>query len=240
MAIEDNRIVLLEMENNWLDTSTAGSNHEFTATGATFNNVNPKIGNYAGSFDGVDDHIDTANHVDFHFGTGDFTYAFWVRFASFNADGFDTFVFKGTNTGPGTSPTILDYKNTTNELRLILESGTDSDIYAESWTPSLSVWYKLIFMRESDVLKMFVDGIQLGSGTAYIKSINTNGPLWFGRRPVNLDREFGGLADQLQIWSRALTSAEIFQVSNGEIFELAKRPIVRPVTKSVTKQLIEV
>ena len=66
-------------------------------------------------------------HDDFNFSNNDFTLECWINFSGFNGDGFDTIAWGGSDGTATTRSIQWDYKNTSNELRLVT-SVSDSRI----------------------------------------------------------------------------------------------------------------
>ena len=129
-------------------------------------------------------------HDDFNFSNNDFTLECWINFSGFNGDGFDTIAWGGSDGTAATRSIQWDYKNTSNELRLVTSVSDSGTVYASSFTALKDVWYHLAVCRSSSDLKLFVNGTQIGSthniGSNVIDYDTV--PFNIGMRPGNDDR----------------------------------------------------
>ena len=130
------------------------------------------------------------SHDDFNFSNNDFTLECWINFSGFDATGFDTIAWGGSDGTANTRSIQWDYKNSANELRLVTSVSDSGTIYASSFTALKDVWYHLAVCRSSSDLKLFVNGTQIGSthniGSNVIDYDTV--PFNIGMRPGNDDR----------------------------------------------------
>jgi hypothetical protein len=74
----------------------------------------------------------------------------------------------------------------------------------------LNGWHQYAFSWiKSTQFLLYFDGIQVASGTAYAASLGTAAPICLGNRVAG-SREWLGYADDLAVWNRALSAAEIW------------------------------
>jgi hypothetical protein len=73
---------------------------------------------------------------------------------------------------------------------------------------ALSVWTHLALTFDGTTLRMFVNGVQASSTSVAGATVMTNGPLRIGGNAV-WGEYFKGLIDEVRIYNRALTAAEI-------------------------------
>lgn len=97
--------------------------------------------------------------------------------------------------------------------------GSVPNCKSTSFNFTLNDWYHVAFTWDAstDIGKIYVDSIQVGSNLSYdIASINNSSePLLVGSNEYI--QTFNGLIDEVGIWSRALTDEEIAQLyNNGE------------------------
>lgn len=132
---------------------------------AQTSSVNSKFGGSSMLFDGNGDYASIPDSADWDFGTGDFTVDFWTRFTSVP----DTDVFIDIGNG----------EHSTGGLRILyfkLLSGIQ--VYNQSagqlifpWSPTTDAWYHVAIVRSSGVLKVFVNGAQVGSNQSFTQNL---------------------------------------------------------------------
>ncbi len=197
-------------EGNALDSSVF-TNNGSVQNEATF--ADGKIGT-AMSFDGVDDFVRVPSSASLNI-PSQITVQAWLRPSS---TGNGVIVDKHT-------PGIIDgyaFDLVNGRPRLVLGlSGFQSPTVL---TPN--IWTHVAAVYDGGNIRIYVNGIQNGVSTA----ITANGfgnsqPLTIGANSTTTEGFFGGLIDELQITSRALSSAEItaayksvpFTFSNGAL-----------------------
>jgi len=158
---------LLTLQDATIQDNSASS-HSITNNGATVTEIAPfgtalidRAGSvYAsGSYDYL--RANTGYHSDFAFGTGDFTVEGWVYPLSANDNFFDTrttltnagFGF-GIGNGTSTKPGVWDGAGINWELQ-----STGAYVRRNEWT-------YIAFVRKSQVLKVYINGIESGSATS--------------------------------------------------------------------------
>ena len=101
-------------------------------------------------------YLDLGSYTDFQFGTGDYTIEMWVY--HIDLGGQQTYASDVNGNGAG----VYFYKTTTNKLAMYY-SGT----IAESSSTDLdsNKWIHVAASRSSGTLKLFQDGIEVGSGS---------------------------------------------------------------------------
>jgi hypothetical protein len=150
------------------DSSTDGVNspHTMTANGnAQIDTAQSKFGTASGLFDGTGDYVDATSSADFGFGTGDFTFDFWIRFATVA----DTHYFISRTGG---SQFIFWF----NGSNLFLYNGA-SNFLSNAWSPSANTWYHLEWDRSGSNNYMFIDGVQQGATTSDSTDYGASGTL---------------------------------------------------------------
>jgi hypothetical protein len=149
--------LLLHMDgSNGSTTFTDSSGTPKTVTaygGAAISTAQSKFGGAGGYFDGSGDYLSTPSSSDFNFGSGDFTVEAWVYL---NSVSDDWFVVSSAGTGGfffGNQP----------------GGGWGVGRTAIAWdhvsgdTASTSTWYHVAASRSGAILRIFVDGTQVGS-----------------------------------------------------------------------------
>lgn len=134
-----------------------------TAVGdAQVDTAQSKFGGASALFDGISDYLSVPDSADFDF-SADFTIDFWVRFNSLLV-----------------SQALLD-KQYTNAGGYLVEWGNDNTLLfynngavqvTRSWTPSTATWYHVAVVRTGTVIKLFIDGTQLGADTTFTTDLS--------------------------------------------------------------------
>ena len=109
-------------------------------------------------FDGTGDYLTIATHAsDFNFGTGDFTIEFWIN--STQTSRADPFAWNFGYTLAGWGSFILN----TSSGRIDWYEGTGIATYATSTGWNDGLWHHLAVSRSGTSLKVFLDGVQIGT-----------------------------------------------------------------------------
>ena len=182
----------------FIDSSS--SEHTLTAVGDPQHlTAQKKFGSTSMCFDGGDDTISFPVEnvtTDFDFGTGAFTIDTWINFSDVTSTGWQTILGMGYSNG------ITVYWNDNNLVYVYLEGvGTT---YA--WTPTIDTWYHLAVVRSGTDLKVYVNGVQIGTTitssndiipnvtTAYIGAQSISGPTLYFRGYLDEFRISKGIA----------------------------------------------
>ena len=140
----------------------------------------------------------------FDFGAADFTLQVWVRFNQ--TSGEQTLLEKfSSQAGPGWTVTKLPGQ----VLRLHFDGAIVLDSAPQS-IPS-EVWHHVVVRRQGVTFQIFYDGGEVARGSSGGAISDTEMPLLVGKRNQFDGRHFpvDGRIDEVAIWSRALSDAEI-------------------------------
>jgi hypothetical protein len=150
----------------------------------------------------------SVNDSAFDFGSNNFTIQLWVNF---NTVGHvQTLIEKFANqTGPGWTVTTAF-------------AGTKYQFYSNAilnsnFSPTAGVWHDILVERSGSSFGLYVDG-SMAASTVYSNALDSSSlPLLIGRRNSGDGRDFSvdGRIDDVAIWNRALTTAEITTLWNG-------------------------
>lgn len=80
-------------------------------------------------------------------------------------------------------------------------------------TMSTGTWYHVVLRYDSDTLKAYLNGVEVGSMSAPNDLQYSTGSLHIGRDQTG--EYFDGIIDELGIWSRALSAGEIAALYNS-------------------------
>jgi len=194
----------------------SGNGHNGTVHGATL--TMDRFGNQSSAynFDGLSNFIETNKTIG-NFGQSDFTVSCWI--VSLTGSLEETYIGKrsdgtyGNNWFGAIDPTSritywdIDADNT-GIIHYIIRSNS---------VLNTSNWYNIIFKREGNVWKQFINGVEDASiSTPIIQNISNSVPMTIGARywdsnPVGY---FTGKIDDVRIYNRALSISEIAAISN--------------------------
>ena len=219
MALIDNWVLGLHLNNNALDASGNGNNATATG-GATYDATIKKVGSHAGIVDGVDDFFLVPYAASLNIGGGDFSVQAWINISQ-------------AGTGKGivvmedvTSVINMDMLDT-NLVRFIArDAGNDIAITSSTTALSIDTWYHIVGVRSGTTVKIYVNGVLEGSTTnAALGAITTTDHWHIGVSADGVDthaRWFKGRLDEVAIWSRAVTDGgvSVGQTATLEIAEL--------------------
>ena len=184
---------------------TAG--HDGTLqNGATFA---PGVSGQAFSFGGsTDSHIEVPDSSAWSFGTNPFTIALWARFdttgkliASNDVGDHKSWTFRETN-----AYLVFSFDSPEYEPIYLVNPGTYQT----------NRWYHLAVTREGTTYTFYINGIAVHRATDSHVIADASGPLTIG------EDGFNGLIDEIGIYNRALSPAEIQSIFNAGSFGQCK------------------
>jgi hypothetical protein len=193
-----------------------GGNHGTLRNGATFA---AGVVGQAFSFDGVDDYVEVTSSPTLQFGTGDFTIDFWARILDPFVNTQALVTTQATHTDPpgivvhsrGISPPV----NTV--LFDIADGGNKQTITVP--VPTDLQFHHFAFTRSGTDIKGYVDGVDQTTvlTAAGVANMDSPADLLFGRSGSSsiAPQYFAGQLDELEIFNRALSAAEVATLFNA-------------------------
>jgi hypothetical protein len=141
---------------------------------------------------------------------GDFTVQAWVRYYSTSTEQVLIEKFIGETGGGGWTFTKL----ASNTFQF---STFGLNVDSSPQSIPLNVCHQLIARRNGSEYQIWCDEIPIASVSEFGRSFNAGGPLYIGRRNPGDTRNFSmnGRLDEVAIWSRPLSDAEIAYLYNG-------------------------
>ena len=116
-------------------------------------------------------------------GAGDFTVEGWVYFLAVATNGQGVFQFDtgGLNSQDGKGPALGTY-NGTGKWHIYYGAGENqtNTVGSAVAAPSQNTWYHFAFVRTSGVIKIFIDGTQIGSNISYTGDYGTHNNVTIG------------------------------------------------------------
>jgi len=176
--------ILIDFTNAAMFDQTGKTNIE-TVGNAQLNTSIKKFGTASAKFDESGDYLIT-RHVPYLYG-GDFTIEGFVYFNSSPTDGQGLFVYDSQSLGnrAGYGPALGTYAHAPYDGKwhsyygTQASAGTGTQGNSEA-TPSATTWIHFAYVRTSGVIKIFIDGSQIGSDIAWTNSYVANDVLTIG------------------------------------------------------------
>jgi hypothetical protein len=188
------------------DDSGLGNN----ATNVSVTFVADRFGspNSAGSFNGSTAYM-VVNTPTFSFGQSDyFTYSFWI--------------YKQTQ--PAAGIVLMTGTNTAGNFITLIQGGSNetfgTNMQQSAWVyiscpHTLLAWDHYIATYEAGLMKLYKNGVFQTSGTNTYSAATANLPFYIGKGFGG--GNFYGLIDDVGVWHRALTQAEITALFNSPV-----------------------
>jgi len=167
-----------------------------------------KPGGGALKFDGVDDYVNAGNGSSLQ-AYSEFSVSAWVYQTSETGQ-YDWIVDKGGNTSGAWGVSI---QNASDEIWIFRNGGSvywDTDI-----TVQKNKWLHLVFVKNSsNNAWLYIDGVQKASTTGFIVNAASGLSVAIGAWLNGPTHYFNGLIDDVRIYNRALSEAEIRYLYN--------------------------
>jgi subtilase family serine protease len=162
------------------------------------------------NFDGVDDHVIVGRTIQ-----DDFTIEFWMNSTQIITSG-------GTQWYNGSGLVDAEVNSVTNDFGVSLLNGK---VYFGTGNPDVTIISKLVAdgnwhhiaatrKRSTGQMRLYIDGSQAAALTGGTQSLTAPPRIVFGRIQVN-NNPYQGKLDEISIYDRALTSAEVQTISNA-------------------------
>ncbi len=213
--------------NTTRDSSGQGSTGTLTLMSTTTSPVAGKVGQ-AFSFPGnTNSFVNVGNGSSLNM-TGSFTLSAWVYVTGGDADR-DIF---SKNAGSGNVAYLLEVSAGTSKVNLIAKVGGAIQALEGNTALSLNKWYHVVATYNGTTLKLYLNGIEDGSLSASGAVEVIGSALTLGAR-VNGAERFGGKLDDMRVYSRALSTAEVQQlyINGGGV-------LAKPNTTTLTTGLV--
>jgi len=197
---------------NPFQTGFAGTEDGFVAS---FSISTAPLVNRALSLDGDGDYVDMSN--DYVLGDNDFVISLWLNNLVQSVTWTD--VLGQWSSGIGNESFLIAY-DTDRVLKFLYTTNGNTDIFALTAPTAftLNEWLKLDIVRDGTTMKMYIDGIEVDSYNAGTDSIyDSTRTLRLGARSASADFNFNGLIDEVCIWNRALSQAEIYATMHSPL-----------------------
>ncbi|MBT7402239.1 hypothetical protein HN777_00425, partial [Candidatus Woesearchaeota archaeon] len=164
------------------------------------------------TFDGVDDYINVSDDSTLNFNTNlKFTISAWVKGPA-TQEGGAAIVTKGYGSGNEQYSIDIDSGN----FRFYVWDATTPYVASTTTSPDNSWQYvTAVFDYENSRMKIYVDGVEVGSTTPPSSLVSTSEPVTIGSRKSSsgsgYDLNFNGSIDEVKIFNRSLTANQILE-----------------------------
>ena len=181
-------------------SDSVGANDGDLHRGASF--VSDGKLNYAVDLDGFDDHVDVIDDDALDFGSTSVSFSYWVQitnqgYMARKSDGSSGYWFYNKN----------------GQIKFRIESGgTRKTIQGSTSTLGDGEWHHIVGVvdRTSDMMYIYMDKVQEDSTSiAGLGSLSNSIPLTMGAKDTDGNTPMVGALDEVRIYSRALTAAEV-------------------------------
>ena len=197
-------------------TDSSGFNNNGTLVNGPAWNSGGKLGG-ALSFDGVNDYVTLGNPASLIPGST-ITLAGWMRLTDISVNRFVISKYDGLN--PQTD-TFLRYQAGTGVMCSI--GGTATTAAASVVTGQ---WYHVACTYDGSLIRVYLDGVQVKTAAKSGPIADEVGTAWLigARTPANPGAFMHGLLDDVRVYTRALTGADV-----AELFNFAGPDLTPPV-----------
>ena len=195
--ISRNLIAYYPFEGNSNDLS--GNEHHGTNYGATPTSDRFGNTNFAYDFDGSNDYIGLGDWFTYQ----DFTISLWV-----NQDGInDTYVDIIDNNHTGSQNWAAQYDSNSGSYYFFTQPQG-----ATEFTLPNNEWKNLVFIKDGENLRMYMNNVLIDEIAATSSEINYNSQNLFIARWADGGRHFDGKIDDIRMYDRALAESEVNQL----------------------------
>ncbi len=175
------------------------------------------------AFDGTDDYVDANYSTDAKFLLPRYTVSLWFRRDAGTNEQNIFSLFEPNSMGNWNDGwhglAIAVNHNDPGEVRYLHRfpfsggSGDSHNIYSTPYIYDIGQWHHVAAVRDSNTSRqLYVDGIEVGSSTEDIGAFDTPLRLFIGALRPTFLRDFNGAIDDVRIYNRPLTQAEILRI----------------------------
>jgi hypothetical protein len=104
----------------------------------------------------------------------------------------------------------------TAESLIFLRTSVASLSFSTASDPILNKWNHVVVVLTANTRKMYLNGNMVADDSG-VRQLNVGTTIRIGQRGLNT-RYFGGSIDEVAIWSRALSSNEVFQIYSTPLY----------------------
>jgi hypothetical protein len=168
--------------------------------------------------DGIDDYVDCGNPAALDFATGDFTVSAWIKLTTIERA---TVFAKGGDNGGGIRYTLAMGESNDNKMTLTTDDDSDKKQARGDTVVNDGAWHHVVGMRSGNTSLVYVDGVLDGSvdlPEGYDLSGSSQHNALIGaitsHTDGSLEKFFTGTIDDVRVYDKALSEAEIASLAN--------------------------
>ena len=167
-------------------------------------------------FDKVDDFVEVPNASQYVAGSSGVSMTGWF-YTDQLAYGQGMMGFRGGGTGNG-EMYLIQLDNGIIECRFINQAGTLFEFVAPAFTIVPEEWQHVAWIYDGSKIELFIDGVSIGSKLASGTIASTNKAFGIGKSIFgSFNFVYGGRVDEVTVWNKALTGAEIQDMMANEL-----------------------
>ncbi|WP_350277438.1 sialidase family protein [Kribbella sp. HUAS MG21] len=166
------------------------------------------------ALDGVDDHVEVPYDASIDLGADDFTLMTWIRYGATTGSHAILWAYR---TGSGSTPQVwLRAEPESKRIRALLSVDRFNVTVQSAAAYNDGAWHHVVLQRAGGKLRLLIDGVVAGSATAPPGSVTAGKEfgvrgLHIGQRVDGANR-FRGSLDEVRVYRRALSDAELQQI----------------------------
>ncbi|MFH1641354.1 MAG: LamG-like jellyroll fold domain-containing protein, partial [Nanoarchaeota archaeon] len=189
----------------------SGNSNNGTWYGGGRSNGTAKYGAYSGNFDGDGDYVKVSDNPSLNFGSNnDFSISTWAKLDS-SSD--YRYIFVKANPAAEYQGYYMRFTQTTGDIKAGIDPGAGEYEIGSSTDYTGTGWHQFVMTVDrgsATGFKLYVDGSldDTYAGTTN-SDIDTTNPLYIGIGRDGSSWDFDGEIDELRIWNRSLSAAEI-------------------------------
>lgn len=188
------------------------------------------ISGQAFGLDGSSSHVEVPDSSAWSFGANPFTIALWAKFNT--PGGIQTLI--ASDDGPGSQNKWIFWYEGDAIVFHTNSPNYGADTLTFHWSPNLGQWYHLAVTRAAGTYTLHINGIAVATSSDSHAIADASAPLTIGQAEGGFN--FNGLLDEIAIYNRALTTAEIQSIFNAGSFGQCKTASFTGMGSNVTVQ----
>jgi hypothetical protein len=206
--IVDGLVGHFSFEGNADDSTSTGNN------GTEFGGVGYSSGRFgqAADFDANDDYVLLPANSNWSFGTGNFSVSYWFRSSSILMVGIDERTVPEWGYSLGNGGIAVGGPSGAGIVLANAPIPGCTDVVGSCGPGMDGDWHMLTGVRTGTTVSFYFDGMLADDSTGPLMDVGTSNPMFIGRRfqyTTNGTLHGGGQFDELSIYNRALSPAEV-------------------------------